>query len=73
VCAGQAEGWRLAAILPYLDVLNGADITMEHRVLANRKFGDVNDQRRLALRIFDDAFMASAVRECGTLYALGCL
>jgi hypothetical protein len=60
-CA-QASGWLIAAILPYLAVMNGASISMEYHVLANRKHGSEADQRRLALRIFDDAFTASAVR-----------
>ncbi len=34
---------------------------MEQHVLANRRYGTVDDQRRLALRIYDDAFMACAV------------
>ena len=58
----QSNGWSLAAILPYLEVLNGASVTMEHHVLANKKHGSVDDQRRLALRLYDEAFMAAAVR-----------
>ena len=48
--------------MPYLEVLNGATISMEHHVLANKKHGSEDDQHRLALRMFDDAFMACAVR-----------
>jgi Leucine rich repeat len=34
---------------------------MEQHILANRKHGNVDDQRRLALRIYDEAFMKCAV------------
>ncbi len=63
----KTNGWSVAAILPYLEVLNGAEVTMEHHVLANKKHGKIDDQRRLALRIFDDAFMSCAVRSFTTL------
>ena len=66
----QANGWIVAAVLTYLEVLNGSDVTLEQHILANRKHGDVDDQRRLALRIFDEAFVAAAVRAegCPTLH-----
>jgi hypothetical protein len=51
----------LVAILTHLDSLNGAALTMEQHILANRKHGNVDDQRRLALRIYDEAFMKCAV------------
>ena len=56
----QEEGWKLVAILTHLDSLNGAALTMEQHILANRKHGNVDDQRRLALRIYDEAFMKCA-------------
>lgn len=51
----------MVAILTHLDSLNGAALTLEQHILANRKHGNVDDQRRLALRIYDEAFIKCAV------------
>ena len=61
--SAQANGWTLAAILPHLEHLNGAAITLDQHTLACKKHGDGEDRQRLAMRIFDEAFVVQAVRE----------